>query len=87
MTLTKGANLLLLKLTQHTGAWQFALDVVGQDGEPLTGVKGSAAPVDAPPPKATLATASSREVNPFDGVAAKPLFNGTTFEGWEGNLS
>jgi len=36
--LKKGANLLMMKITQDTGPWEFSARLLGRDGKPLAGV-------------------------------------------------
>jgi hypothetical protein len=86
VTLRQGANLLFLKLTQHSGPWHFCLRLVGPDGRPLPDVQVSAVPAgEAPPVAGTPAPLASTGPGPLDAVAAVSLFDGKTLGGWEGD--
>jgi len=86
VTLRQGPNLLFLKLTQHSGPWHFCLRLAGPDGKPLPDVQVSAVPAgEAPPVAGTPAPAATAGPSPLDALAAVPLFDGKTLDGWEGD--
>ncbi len=84
IALNEGRNLLFVKLTQHSGPWQFCARLLGADGKPLRNVTIATgrAPAATPPP----AHAGGRPEQEADlsGIPAVALFNGDTLEGWEG---
>ncbi len=88
VTLREGANLLFLKLTQHSGPWQFCVRVAGADGQPLPGVQVSAVPAgEAAPAAPAVPPAEPVDTRALDEAAPEPLFDGRTFAGWEGDTT
>jgi len=91
VALKKGWNPLLLKVTQNQIPWEFCARICGRDGKHLEGIridpyhegewrlpKGAAKP--SPAPKRAKAT------SPPPATKGTPIFDGKTFDGWEGNL-
>jgi HEAT repeat protein len=99
VTLGKGWNTLLMKVTQISGPWQFCLRVVDTKGQPLSGLRydpqreppaehrpktAESKPV-APTPKPEVAAAPTPQLPPPSDDAAgwTPLFNGKDLAGWK----
>ena len=85
VALEKGWNPLLLKITQNQIPWEFCARICARDGKPIDGLRidpnhegewrlprsaRRPAKVSVPPP----------------AMQGKRIFDGKTFEGWEGNL-
>jgi HEAT repeat protein len=92
VALKQGWNPLLLKVTQNQIPWEFCARIHGRDGKPVDGLRidpchegewrlpGGAAKPSPKPAAAVKATP------PPPAMAGKRIFDGKTFEGWEGNL-
>ena len=97
VTLNKGWNTLMLKVTQISGPWQFCLRIVDAKGNPLSALRYDPArkppaehrpvaakskpPAAAPKPEAVAATP---QIPPpaDDAPGWTPLFNGKDLAGW-----
>ena len=84
VTLRAGWNPLMLKITQNNGPCEFCAQVVTRKGKPIEGLridpthKGDwTLPAEAPPLKSEKLAPAGKAVRIFDGK---------TFDGWEGNL-
>jgi len=80
--LRQGRNLLFLKITQHSGPWQFSVRLVGPDGQPLPGVTVTAG--TAPDPVAAPVETEAPADIDFAAIPAVPIFDGASLAGWEG---
>ena len=81
--LAKGWNAVLVKITQNAAPWEFCLRIRKRDGSKIEGLKVNAARPPAPPTAGAAAAAAEID---FDAIEARPLFDGVSFDGWEGNL-
>ncbi|MHC4741498.1 MAG: family 16 glycoside hydrolase [Planctomycetota bacterium] len=71
VTLNKGWNKLMLKITQNIGPWEFCARIAEADGGPVEGIE-----VDCLHEESETAAAKR----------AVTIFDGKTFTGWEGNI-
>ena len=84
VTLRAGWNPLMLKITQNNGPCEFCAQLVTRKGKPIEGLRIDPAhdgdwtlPAEAPPMK---------PAKPAPAGEAVRIFDGKTFDGWEGNL-
>jgi len=91
VALKKGWNPLLLKVTQNQIPWEFCARICGRDGKRLKDLRfdpyhegewrlPKGAPKRSPDPK------RAKAAPPPPAKKGTPIFDGKTFDGWEGNL-
>lgn len=93
VTLEKGWNPLLLKITQNQIPWEFCARICGQDGKRLEDLRFDhdhegewRLPEGAPKTQALSVPRPAKAAAPPPAMKGAPIFDGRTFDGWEGNL-
>jgi len=85
VTLQEGENLLFLKLTQHSGPWQFSVKLLNEQGKPIEGIQTTLSPAGSDAVKPPRQGPPLDEKLSLHEKSFLPLFDGKSFQGWEGD--